>query len=562
MPNVLDSTGLTIVTKDETVTALTTGYQQIYGTDISTDSDTPDGQQINLFAQAIQDTAELILSVFSSFDPDFAVGEVLDQRVAINGIQRQAGTYTITPITLVNSQSVTIYGLDQSVQPVYTVADAAGNLWELQVSQLGLAAGSHILNFRAASPGAVTTTPNTITVQVTIVLGVTSVNNPTTYTTLGINEESDAALRIRRSISVSLASQGYLAGLLAALENISGMTAAFVFENNTGSTDANGVPGHSIWVITSGTAAPVDIAQAIYDKRNAGCGMKGSQLYNYPQVDGTTFPILWDDVIPINLFISFTVTSLNGVNVPNIAAIRPGLVTSFVPGVAAEVNVNALATQVQIIDPNTLVTNAGFATGRTQILNMVTIAASGTFALTYNGNSTAAINWNDSVSTIQTKLRAVTGLAAANVTGSIASQTLTLDLTALASVAALIYVTSNTLMTALPVPVLFTYNYGFTATLTPSSKQYQFVVSAANILIIPVELLPATSQVTHSSGTVAFASYGGYGSYAYSFQTNNSGGTINSATGAYAAGATPLVTDTVLVTDVLGKTATATVTVT
>jgi hypothetical protein len=53
------------------------------------------------------------------FDPDNAVGVVLDQRVAINGIQRQAGTYTVTPITVVTSQSVNLYGLDQDVQPVY-----------------------------------------------------------------------------------------------------------------------------------------------------------------------------------------------------------------------------------------------------------------------------------------------------------------------------------------------------------------------------------------------------------------------------------------------------------
>lgn len=561
MPNVINSAGLTTATQAELLATMTTAFQQIYGTDINLASDSPDGQIINIFIQAVLDVQDLIAQVNASFDPNQAVGVLLDQRCAINGIQRQAGTFTITPITIVTSQSVNLYGLDQTAQQVYTIADAAGNQWMLQTTQLGVTAGSHVYNFQAALPGAVTTTPNTITVQQTIVLGVTSVNNPTTYTTLGVNEESDAALRLRRSISVSLASQGYLQGLLAALENIPGMTAAFVYENTTNATDANGVPGHSIWVITSGSAAASAIAQAIYTKRNAGAGMKGSQSYTISQVNGIPFTVLWDDVVSQNIFVAFTATSLNGVNPPNIQAIRPGLVTSFVPGVAAEINVNALATQVQILDPNTLVTGAGFSTGETQILTLSGIAASGTFKINYNGVLSAAINWNDSISTIQTKVQAVTGLSTALVTGSIASQTLTFNLSAIVNVLGLIYVTNNSLTTSGAVAITFAYNEGYTNTLTPSSKQYQFVLSAPNIVITAIVLLPQTSTVAPLQ-METFTAFGGYGTYVYSISINNSGGSINGSTGVYTAGSTPLVTDTVSVVDVMGNTTTATVTVT
>ena len=134
----------------------------------------------------------------------------------------------MTNVTVTVSQALNLYGLDQTAQPVYTVADNAGNQWQLQTTQHLSTPGTYVFSFQAANPGAVLTTINTITVPVTIVLGVTSINNPTTYTTLGINEETDAALKIRRQKSVSLASQGYLAGLLAALENINGVTSAFV----------------------------------------------------------------------------------------------------------------------------------------------------------------------------------------------------------------------------------------------------------------------------------------------------------------------------------------------
>src|SRR5581483_5728996 len=158
--------------------------------------------------------------IYNMFDPDNAVGVILDQRVAINGIQRQAGTFTVTNVTLIVSQALNLYGLDQTAQPVYTVADNAGNQWQLQTTQHISGPGTYVFSFQAANPGAVLTTINTITVPVTIVLGVTSINNPTTYTTLGINEESDAVFKVRRQKSVQLSSVGYLAGLLAALQNI------------------------------------------------------------------------------------------------------------------------------------------------------------------------------------------------------------------------------------------------------------------------------------------------------------------------------------------------------
>ena len=361
MPNSIGPSGLTVSTRAELLTYFTTLFQTIYGADINLDSDTPDGQLIGNMIQLILDLEDLLVQLNNMFDPDLAIGTVLDQRVAINGIQRQAGTYTITNVTVTVSQALSLYGLDQTTQPVFTVADNAGNKWFLIASQTPIAASPYAYSFRAENPGAVLTIPNTITVPVTIVLGVVSVNNPTTYTTLGINEESDADLKLRRQKSVSLSSQGYLKGLLAALENINGITSAFVYENVTGATDGDGVPSHSIWVIIAGIAASVDIASAIYTKRNAGCGMKGSQTYTITQVDGSPFVVKWDTVVTQDLYIQFDASSIDGINPPQTANILAQLPILLAPGVYESGNVNELATLVQQIDPNTLVTNAGLS---------------------------------------------------------------------------------------------------------------------------------------------------------------------------------------------------------
>jgi hypothetical protein len=339
--------------------------QTIYGSSIDLSSSTPDGQMMNLFLQAVADLEDLLVTIYNSFDPDQAFGVTLDMRVAINGIQRQGGTYTVTNITLTVSQALNLYGLNQSAQPVFTVSDNAGNQWQLQTSQNISAPGTYVFAFQAANPGAVLTVPNTITVPVTIVLGVTSINNPTTYTTLGVNEETDGALKIRRQQSVSIASAGYYNGLKAALLNINGVTSVSIYENTTGATDVNGVPGHSIWVVIAGTASASAIANAIYSKRNSGCGMVGGQSFSITQADGTLFTVFWDVVVSQNLYIQFTASSINGIAAPNLSAILAQLPGIFTPGANAEVNINQLATLVQQIDPNTLVTNAGFSTSPT-----------------------------------------------------------------------------------------------------------------------------------------------------------------------------------------------------
>lgn len=563
MPNSISATGVTVASQAELVSTLTTGYQTIYGAGINVAADTPDGELINIYAQTQADLGDLLLQVNAMFDPDQAIGVLLDQRCAINGLQRQGGTFTVTNITLVTSTSLNLYGLDQTVQPVFTVQDNQGNQFQLQETQLGLPPGTSVLAFQAANSGAVLTTPNTITSMVTVVLGVTSVNNPSAATTVGINSEIDQNLRVRRQRSVALPSQGYYEGLYAALNNINGVTAN-IYENDTGSTDANGVPGHSIWVIVSGSGSAASIGQAIYAKRNAGCGMKGSQSYNVTRPNGSVFTVYWDIVEPQNVFIAFQVTSINGTTPPNIAAILAYLTANLAPGPNVEINIGELTTLIQTADPNTLPTwnTGGISSGQIQTAALSGVAASGTFQIAYNGNTSAAINWNDSIATIQSKVQAVTGLSAATVTGSIASQSLVFNLSAIFDVLGLIYVVNNSMQNSGSAAITFSWNEAFQNILTPSTPQFEFSVEAANIIVLPMQLTPNGQTIAHGGNTLQLTGLGGYAPLTYSIPTNNSGASINAATGLYTSGGTSGVTDTVEVTDAFGNTATTTIRVT
>lgn len=368
MANTLDASGLTTKTLAEVTSELNTAFETAYGADINLDPSTPDGQIIGIFAQAVVDTLELLTNIYNSFDPDLAVGTTLDERLALNGIQRQAGTHTVTNITVVTSASVSLTGVDEDEDNAYTVSDDAGNEFEL-LESVDLSAGTNALAFRAVEPGAVLTTPNTITTPVTIVLGVTSVNNPSAYTTLGLDEETDATVKVRRQASVSLAAQGFHDAMVAALLNVDGVTDAIVLENTSTTTDGDGIPAHSIWVIVDGSGADADVADAIYKKRSAGCGMKGDEEYDITQLDDTVITIKWDDVVSENLFMQFTATSLDGENRCDYDEIQEKIVDDMDPGIYEKVNINEVATLAQEADPNCLVTSAGFSLTASSLTN-------------------------------------------------------------------------------------------------------------------------------------------------------------------------------------------------
>jgi len=308
MANVLDANGLTLESLSEIEANLAAAFQDIYGTDINLDQNSPDGQILAIFSQARADVQEVIQSVYNSFNPDRATGTILDERVTINNITRIGGTFTIQPIDITVDRTVTLQGLDGNFNDTnatgFTVQDDAGNQFILVDTVTLTTGGPYSLNFRAKTLGKVETTVNTITTQTTITLGVVSVNNPSGSLQIGENEETDAQLRFRRQRSVALASSGYLNGLLGTVLNIDGVTDGKLYENVNDTTDANGIPAHGIWLIVEG-GANTDIGNAIYSKKSYGANMKGAVEVPITTASGATFTAKFDRPVANDLYIRF-----------------------------------------------------------------------------------------------------------------------------------------------------------------------------------------------------------------------------------------------------------------
>lgn len=315
MPDQIDANGLQTKTLTELRAELVADLQSIYGADINVDQNSPDGQQINIYAQGGVDLREVLTKINANFDPEQAVGVILDQRVAINGLTRNAGTYTFQDIEVTIDRALNLIGLDgeateltPDVAGLFIVKDDEGNEFYLLASQSEAGAGTYAYNFRSAAIGQVEVIPNTITTVVTITLGVTAVNNPSAANSIGDNEESDFELKIRRRESVALPALGYLDSIEAALNELSGVTVAIVYENDTNvDPDSDGIPSHSIWCIVEG-GDPDEIADIIYRKKSTGSRMRGVQSVAIVRPNGTGITIKYDTPTSQDLYIQFTLT--------------------------------------------------------------------------------------------------------------------------------------------------------------------------------------------------------------------------------------------------------------
>ena len=349
---VLDANGLQIPTLSDFAAWLKANKRSLYGADVDLSSSSPDGQEININAQAYADISELLMQIYTSMSKSQAVGKVLDQRVT--NIERLPGAYSQEWHDVVVSKSLTLYGMDQTAEDIFTYADNSGTKWQLVTTQTLTTPGTYSLLFQCKTIGRIIPALNSVNVPATIILGVTSVNNPSAPSLVGTDEESDVAFKIRDAKSTSAKSGGFNDQILAALSNLPGMVSANPMENPLDTVDDRGVPAHGYWIITDGEATDKDIATSIYSNRTGGSNMRGVKFYDIPEKNGGIFRVYWDEVTMQPLYIYIVCGSIDGVNSPNIPLILENLPSLFAPTVGETVDVGQLVTYVKQIDPNTL----------------------------------------------------------------------------------------------------------------------------------------------------------------------------------------------------------------
>lgn len=279
MADELTYSGLTTKDNLTLVDDLKTGLQNIYGGEeiLNFDSNTPDGQLVEILAELGTVIRQMITEVYNSCDPSKCTGAVQDSRYQINYLERKAGAFTLQNIAITASKTVTLQGLDNAYNEdeasAFTVADDNGNNWYL-VDTTTIYTGITTLEFRAQNRGYIVPVVGTITNQVTIVDGVTNVVNNVGPTSIGYEQESDADFRIRRENSIASNGKNNEDSALAQILELDGVVNATYHINRTGSTDATSTPAHTVWYVVEG-GANTEITNVIYANLG-GSGTRGS----------------------------------------------------------------------------------------------------------------------------------------------------------------------------------------------------------------------------------------------------------------------------------------------
>lgn len=250
----------------QTILSKITGFfQQIYGTDAYLDPDSKDGQMVALVSLAINDANNTAVEVYDSFSPSTAKSDALTRNVKINGITRNGATNSTVDLVLSGTAGTTITnGL---------VKDTNGILWNLPAKTTIGTGGTVTVTATCGSSGAVSAVSGSVNQINTPTRGWVSASNPNAAT-VGTPAETDSQLRARQAQSVALPSVTPFDALDGSVASVSGVTRHKLYENDTGTTDSNGIPAHSVAVIVDGGDA-TEIANTIRAKKGQGVSTFG-----------------------------------------------------------------------------------------------------------------------------------------------------------------------------------------------------------------------------------------------------------------------------------------------
>ncbi|ENL9261088.1 baseplate J/gp47 family protein [Salmonella enterica] len=281
---------------------LTSYFRQIYGSDAYLEPDSKDGQMVALWALSVHDANNTAIAVYNSFSPTTAQTAALSSNVKINGITRKIATNSTADLLLTGTAGATITN--------GSARDKNGIIWNFPASVTIGVDGTLLVTATCASSGAVAALAGTITTINTPTRGWTSVTNPAAAT-VGAPAETDAELRIRQGQSVAIPSITPFEGVDGAIANIAGVTRHKLYENDTGKTDGNGLPPHSISAIVDGGDV-TEIARTIRGNKGQGVRTWGKTSVTVPDKYGNPHIISFSRPTDVSVYGKITLKVFAG----------------------------------------------------------------------------------------------------------------------------------------------------------------------------------------------------------------------------------------------------------
>lgn len=242
---------------------------------LDTAPETPAGQLIDSEAAIISEKDSQVLWLSNQFNPLTAEGVWQEALGKIYFITRKVA----------ESSAVTCRcaGLSGTVIPAGSlVRDDEGRILYSTAQTTIPESGQVSVMFVLSETGPLAIGAETVNKIVTVIPGWDTVTNPTAGV-LGRHAETQKEFETRRFNSVAKNAHGSLAAIYAEIADIPGVLDLMVLENVTNEPIEKWgvtIPGHSVFIAVYG-GDDAAIAEAIYRKKDAGCGTAGNTTVTY-----------------------------------------------------------------------------------------------------------------------------------------------------------------------------------------------------------------------------------------------------------------------------------------
>lgn len=242
---------------------------------LNTDPTAPAGQLVDSETAIIEDKNAQVLFLSNMFNPAVSDGIWQDGIGYIYFILRQLETSTVV--------TCQVTGLQGTVIPRGSLIRTLDNLTLISNDTVTIGStGTASIVFSATEIGPVPIVANTATQIVTVIPGWDTVNNPSVGVP-GTFRETRSEFERRRYASVAANAHGTVPALYGTIGNIPGVVDLVILENISNDPIVDWgvtINGHSVYISVYG-GDDTEIAEAIYRKKDAGCGTDGNTTISY-----------------------------------------------------------------------------------------------------------------------------------------------------------------------------------------------------------------------------------------------------------------------------------------
>ena len=276
------------------------------------DPSTPDGLMMATLAEIFTNLDELGQSTYNSKDPSKAKGLQLDTLTYLTtGSPRKLGTASTVTMRLTGLSGTVV---DKKSEFKSTVD---GTIWATNEVCIIPNEGQIDTVASCQTLGAISADADTITTIVSPIAGLTEATNTVEGAqSLGTPAETDAQLRERRQKSVATTGSNQVDNMYSVIATLPNVGEVKIYENYTNTTDAAGISAHSIAIIVRG-GDEQEIADAIYSKKNPGCGLAfvGSDAQYHvtktvtSEETGNQLTVYFNRPEPIDIFITIAISN-------------------------------------------------------------------------------------------------------------------------------------------------------------------------------------------------------------------------------------------------------------